>query len=81
MGGSLAICNQYVLQLQALGFKATSMKGPLIRPSSGKYPLHQPAGISTMSKVVSGSFRAAHDQLAALGIEVPDVRRERSAGI
>ena len=72
-GGSMTACDRYAADLKLLGYKAKVSKGPLIRPSSGRYPLHQPASIGNMSKVVTSAFREAHVIQAALGVVVPDV--------
>ena len=72
-GGTQVACDGMVDSLAAAGFTATTVKGPLIRPSSGRYPLHQPASIGNMSKLVSTAFISAHEHQAALGAVVPDV--------
>ena len=72
-GGTEAACDAMVTEIRLLGYKATTTNGPLVRPSSGRYPLHQPASIGNMSKVVSHAFRDAHEVMAARGFVVPDV--------
>ena len=62
-----------VSELQTKGFKVLTANGPLVRPSSGRYPLHQPASVGNMSRTVSHAFRDAHEAMASQGVVVPDV--------
>jgi len=72
-GGTESACDAMVQVLLLKGFKALTANGPLVRPSSGRYPLHQPASVGNMSQVVTSAFRDAHEYMAAKGVVVPDV--------